>query len=571
MHDTMSLTPRLTPHEDLHFVCSSPQSNMHEPSSRMRGRVIDDKDLDLSELMLLHPARGFLVLPKYLATATFFPQTPQLVITASVHLSIMASARSKRDFMDAVLRGDSTKEKSKSVESNDQVPRPGFGNLPPSIRNRIYAYALDTELLNRGQPNVAYTHSLHGGTLHFSASRSPFPGLCTALLYANKAIGNEARSFFHKKNLFIRLTIYTNDARNAKSMIKDSGLLFSVATPELIERSEQHAMDLSVTEKDSTHKRAVVMFPAQYLPRLINFLDQASRAAKNWATVRKIHIAVRNTYGFPIARLQGDLLELFRLLTNFGGVAIDGDALLPAYISGLKDDMKTPGFTATGFLENVLALVDGAEKAHNEGSFRNAADLAQSCIIALTYAFLTRAEALHAEPEAFTRNIQRLRWRCELVVAKALFALHQSDANKGGKWLSAPHSSQSAEKLAEIARNILAAETAASQALSIVTDSTNPTSNPWFQSLPVELTPTNKSAWFGDGERGMTWYVCGLIHAALGEHLFAAGDLERACGLCPTGEGFAEAFEKARGSIDWNVKPGSGIKTAARLAKGGAQ
>lgn len=458
-----------------------------------------------------------------------------------------------------------------SRENGSQPLQQTFEHLPRAVRNQIYAYVLDTELLNHGHPHVAYSHSLQSGILHFSASRPPFPELCTALFYVNKAISNESRSYFYKKNLFVRLTLHTNDARHAKSMIEDSGLLFSVATPELIERSEQHAMDLFITEKDSTQKRAVIILPAQYLPRLVNFLDQASRAAKNWAPAHKLRIAVRNTYGFPIARLQGDLLELFRLLTSLSGVDIIGDAPLPAYVAGLKNDMMAPGFTASGFLKNVAVLVEEADKAYEKGTFRNSADLAQSCTIALTYAFLTRPEALHSEPESFTRDIQRLRWRCELLVAKALFALHWRHTDNGGKWLSSPSSNQSVAHLQKIATDMLAAETAASQALSLATDSPSPTSNPWFQTLPAELIPTNKSTWFGDEERGMTWYVCGLVHAALGEHLFAAGDLERACGLCPNGEGFADAFEKVRGDIDWSAKPGSGIKAAARLAKAGSE
>lgn len=470
----------------------------------------------------------------------------------------MTATSNKRDSMEAVTQEKPTKTRNESMEKDRQLSRPSLGNIPTSIRNKIFSYVLDTELLNHGQLNVAYSHSLHNGLLHFRASRPPFPNLSTALFHTNKAISNDSLTYFYKKNLFIRLTLHTNDARHAKTMIEDSGLLFSAADPELAERCEQHAMDLCITEKDSSQKRAVVMFPAQYLPRLINFLDQASRAAKTWAPAHRLRIAVRNTYDFPIARLQGDLLELFRSVTNLGGVDIEGDKLLPAYVVGLRNDMTAAGFTATAFLKNMLALVDEAEKAYGKGSFRNAADLAQSCIIALTYAFLTRPEALHGEPETFTREIQRLRWRCELLVAKALLALHQPPSD------SSPTLSQTGDSPKGIARDMLAAETAASQALSLATDSPSPTSNPWFQTLPAELIPANKSTWFGDEERGMTWYVCGLVHAAMGEHLFAAGDLERACGLCPAGEGFAEAFEKARGAIDWSVKPGSGIK---RLAK----
>jgi len=348
-------------------------------------------------------------------------------------------------------------------------------------------------------------------------------------------------------------------------MLEESGLLFSVAKPALVDQSIDHAMDLRIVEKDSEQRRAAVLFPAQYLPRLINFLDQANQASKNWAPGHKIEINVRNTYDLETSRVQGDLLELFRLLNNLGDVSVQGDRLLPGYAEGLKKNMTASEFTPSAFLATLTSLADRADEARDKGEVQTAAQIAQSCIIALTYGYLTRPEPLHSEPEEFTRGIQRLRWRCELQAARSLFELHRSDVEDGGKWLSSP--TLSAEKKKALAKDMLAAETAASQALSLATDSNNHESNPWFQSLPVELIPPNNVTWYTDEERGMTWYTSGLVHMALGENLFAAGDLERANGLCPDGEGFAKAFEKAREAIDWNVKPGTGMKDAVSLAK----
>jgi hypothetical protein len=442
-------------------------------------------------------------------------------------------------------------------------------SLPTSIRNKIYSYLLDTELVNVGRPNVSYTHNINSsGILQPSASRPPFP-VCTSLFYTNKQLSSEALTYFYSKNLFILFSIYTSDARHAKTLLADSGLLYAAPPLSLLESTKQHAVDLSLTEKSSAQKRAAVIFPAQYLPRLINFLDQASQATKSWAPSHALFIEVRNTYDYQLAKLQGDLLELFRLLSNLGKVEIDSKNLLPGYAEGLQASMMASEFTAPAFLETATQMVDAADAAREKRDWALGHQHAQSCIIALTYAYLTRPELLHSQPEAFTRDIQRLRWSCELGTGKALFKQHQAATSSGADWLMSDSgdSSLSVEKRKQLANDMLLAETATSAALSLATDSPNPASNPWVQSLPRELIPPNKAEWFTDEERGLTWYACGIVHTALGEPLFAAGDLERACELKPDGKNFPEAFERARESIDWTVKPGTGLRRAAKLAK----
>lgn len=454
---------------------------------------------------------------------------------------------------------------SSTAPSSSTKPNPpSFTSLPTSIRNKIYAHVLDTELVNIGQPNVSYTHTLKDNVLNFKASRPPFP-VDNALFYTNKEISKEAIRYFYEKNLFVRLEIYTSDARHAKTMLEDSGVLFSVADPWKVEKSTQHAMDITIVEKSSAQKRACVMFPAQYLPRLINFLDQASRTTSSWAPTQALFLTILNAYDFPLARLQGDLLELFRLLTNFGAVTIDSGNLLPGYAEGLQQNMTAASFTASTYLEAISGITDRAEEAMVQEKWDIANQHAQSGIIALTYAYLTRAETLHSQPEEFAQTIQRLRWRCELTVGKALFHLYEHLTASNKDWISDTRIPRS--ERAKIAEDLLAAETAASRALSLSTDSPNPSSNPWFQSLPAELIPPNKNAWFTDQERAVSWYACGLVHIALGECLFAAGDLERACGLFPEGKGFKDVFQRAREGIDWSVRPGTGMKKAAGLVR----
>ncbi|PSN61125.1 hypothetical protein BS50DRAFT_154489 [Corynespora cassiicola Philippines] len=471
----------------------------------------------------------------------------------------------KRDSMEATMEAVNAKLEGTKLESQPSNKRAiGLTDLPPSVRNNIYKYALDTELVNVGESPVSYSHTMKDGVLSFKASRSPFP-VNTALFYVNKQISKEALQYFYSKNLWVKFDVFSADARHAKTMLEDSGVLFSTAEPSTLDALKQHAMELTLVEKNSAQKRAIVMFPAQYLPRLINFMDMASRASGAWAPGHKIFINVMNTYDFATSRLQGDLLELFRLLNNMGGANVDPANLLPGYADNLQASMLEATFTADSWLESVGKIVDRANEAREKGEWDMANQQGQAAVIAMTYGFLTRAEQLHSANEELLKEIQRLRWRCELGIARALFEKQKSATSTSG-WLN--DADIPLEKRKEVATDVMAAETAASRALSLATDSPSPASNPWFQSLPTELIPPNKAEWFTDAERGSTWFVCGLIHAALGEALFAAGDLERACGLNPDGEGFENEFKKIRESIDFTQRPGMRLKEAVRLARG---
>ncbi|KAF2016989.1 hypothetical protein BU24DRAFT_387891 [Aaosphaeria arxii CBS 175.79] len=482
----------------------------------------------------------------------------------------MTTLSSKRDSMDATTSDLSNKLESTTLSTASPTPKRSpltLTSLPTSIRNRIYSHLLDTELVNLSQPNVSYTHTLTSSLLTFTPSRPPFP-TTTSLFTLNRHLSRETLHYFYSTNLFIRLELYTADARHAKTMLTDSGILFVPSCPPT--SATRHALDLTLVEKNSSQKRAEVMFPAQYLPRLINFWDQAKKATKSWASNHSLFVKVLNTYGFGLARFQGDVLELLRLVNGFGAVTIEeGEAgrLLPGYKEGLHESLTVGEVTAEGVKGVVEGAVERAEEALGRGEHELSAQLAQSGVVTLTYAYLTRPETLHMQADVFHKAIQRLRWRCELITAKALFGQHEEVTSSKGDWVSSTSAAVDVSKRQEVARDMLAAETAASRALSLATDSPSPNSNPWFQSLPAELIPPNKREWFTDEERGESWYVCGIVHTAVGEPLFAAGDLERACGLNPNGKGFEDAFQRAREGIDWNIKPGTGLKKVARLAR----
>ncbi|KAF2730497.1 hypothetical protein EJ04DRAFT_45408 [Polyplosphaeria fusca] len=486
------------------------------------------------------------------------------------------TSTAKRDSMDATV--DDVKTGMQELDLA-QAPRKralGLTDLPPTVRNNIYKYCLDTELVNVGLKNVSYTHQIKEGLLQFKSSRSPFP-VHTGLFSVDRKLGAEASRFFYEKNLFIRFKLYTSDARHAKTMLEESGLLFSASPPSLVEMSTRHAMDLTLVEKNSGQKRAEVMFPAQYLPRLINFLDQASHATSTWAQNHSVFITVLNRYSFSLARLQGDLLEPWRLLTNLGAVTIDPDHLLPGYAQSLAQSMITPLFSPEAWLDSLHEVVELAAESFSTGEYKLAEQYVQSATIGLTYGYLTRAEVLHSQPETFSKRIQRLRWRCELGIAKALTHLHRP-TTENTEWLT--DAEISASDKADVARDLISGERAASRALSLATDSPSPNTNPWFVTLPAELIPPNKLTWFNDIERSSSWLVLGTVHMALGENLFAAGDCERAMKILTDdgkklGDGEAEkavgeveeVFAKARDGIDWNMPPGRGLNRAARLAR----
>jgi len=507
----------------------------------------------------------------------------------------------KRDSMDASVLDVNSKLEATTLQPSASPKRPlGLTDLPPSVRNKIYAHVLDTELVNLGKENVSYTHTIIDGLLHFTASRPPFP-VETALFFANKQIGQESQTWFYKKNLFVRFEIYSSDARHAKTMLEDSGVLFATPDPSRLGHCKTHTMDLTIVEKNSSQKRAAVIFPAQYLPRLINFMDQAARASKTWAPSHALFMTVRNTYGLDTARLQGDLLELFRMLNNMGAVTIEKQNLLPGFAEGLQNSLTAEQFDPDVWLACVRDMVDRGSQAMKEKDFDAGSQQCRAAVIAMTYAYLTRAEPLHMRPDSFHKSIQRLRYDAERVLGTSLRLKHSDLTTSSPTWLTnLPSSSTPKQDYDEqtAATDLLAAETATSQALSLATDSPSPTSNPWFRSLPPEIIPPNKGEWFTDAERARAWFELGVVHIALGEFLFAAGDLERAERLVAelgeeegggkgaprrigNGEGegdvkglseeVSEAFGKAREGIDWSVKPGVRLKKAMAIAARGGE
>ena len=499
----------------------------------------------------------------------------------------MASTLRKKDSMDASVETPLPTKPLSPRSDVTQHKKMDLTLLPPSVRNTIYKYALDTELVNTGLPNVSYTHSLDSttGFLHFSPSRPPFP-VSTSLFYVNKLIGKEALRFFYSSNLFVRFSICTSDARHAKTMLIDSGILFTAPSSAALDASILHALDISLVEKESKKNRAAVMFPAQYLPRLINFLREAGTVTKSWGASRTLILEVRNSYDFPMSRLQGDLLEPFRVLKSFSSVTISPHHTLPHYTSGLRASMMAASFEAQQWLDSITGLADLSDAAritapNRAADYALSVEYAQAVIVALTYGFLTSAELIHGpeHAEETFRSIQRLRWRVELGLGIALTLQHKElDTHKD--WLIDPNLSVQTRR--EAARDLLLAESSISKALSLATDSPSPASNPWYLSLPVELIPPNKPTFFSEQERAQTWYALGVVHTSLGEYLFAAGAFERALSMWGSGEGVQRveaAFEKARAGIESDregmfkgyVQPGSGLKRAARVARGKGQ
>jgi hypothetical protein len=477
----------------------------------------------------------------------------------------------------------STKPSSPRPDTYQPKSRASLTSLPPSVRNTIYKYALDTELVNTGLSNVSYTHSLDNrtGMLRFKASRSPFP-VETSLFYVSKLFSTDALHLFYSSNLFVRLSLFTSDARHAKTMLIDSGLLFAAPPVSTLEASTHHALDIDLVEKESDKKRAVVMFPAQYSPRLINFLRSAGEVTKTWGNTRTLRLAVVNSYSYPTSRLQGDLLEPFRVLKGFSSVTVSPSHTLPHYPSGLSSSLTTKTFSAQQWVETITELADLSDAArittpNGAADYALSIEYAQSVIVALTYGFLTSAEAIHGptHAEETFKSIQRLRWRVELGLGIALSLTHKSlDRHKD--WLS--DLSIPAKQRKHAASDLLLAEKSISKALSLATDSPSPAENPWFLSLPVELIPPNKPGWFDDTERAQTWYALGVVHTSLGEYMFAAGAFERALGMWGQSEGIEKveaAFEKARmgiesdreGMFKGHVQPGSGLRRAARVAR----
>jgi tetratricopeptide (TPR) repeat protein len=244
--------------------------------------------------------------------------------------------------------------------------------------------------------------------------------------------------------------------------------------------------------------------------------------------------------------------------------------------------MTAAKFDTEEWLTLVTKLADLSDAARETtvkgvANYALSVEYAQSVIVALTYGFLTSAEAIHGSSHAEDtfKAIQRLRWRVELGLGIALSLEHRTlDTHKD--WLVS--TDLSFEQRKQAARDLLLAEKGISKALSLATDSPSPSENPWFLTLPVELIPPNKQSWFTELERAQTWYALGIVHTSLSEYLFAAGAFERALGMWGSNEGIGKveaAFEKARlgiesdraGMFSGRIQPGMGLRGAVKIAR----
>lgn len=530
----------------------------------------------------------------------------------------------KRDSMDAINIGKppSTKPGLDYLDSSSPSASTLI-TLPDSILNRIYAHLLDTELVNLGLPNISYTTPNSSATsdqddlLFFTASRSPF-SVCTSLFYVCISLRKSALQYFYSRNLFIRLRVRASSKGIAESILLDSGMLFSTAKPQSKERCKQHVMDLELTvdpvsaataeslHTDDTHKmkamqkRAEVLFPALYLPRLITYI--ADLQYRDHSTPLAHHkteictdIRLQHIYSHRISTLQTDVLEPFRFLEGISGVSLSAEKgiLLPEYGEGLKCSMlASEGFSVESLLDCVSDLAARGTailKTQEEGRKADlAVEYAHTGVMILTSAYLMRGENILTLPESIIKEVQRLRWKCEVLAARALYAVHQQavENETEDNWLFSARVTEKGKKT--MARDLLQAERRATSAVYLSTTSYNPSSsppssaalrsNPWATAVPVSLIPPHSPAWFTDEERGEAWFLLGLVHAALGEYLFAAGDLERACAMATSEEGqravvmekveaYVQVFGRVRERIYWGVRPGQGLSRAGRMAK----
>ncbi|OCK75365.1 hypothetical protein K432DRAFT_174564 [Lepidopterella palustris CBS 459.81] len=419
--------------------------------------------------------------------------------------------------------------------------------LPIEIRNRIYTHLLDTEYVNVGLPNVSYTHSLANSILHFRASRPPFP-VSTSLFYVNRQLHSESTGYFYSKNLFIRLSLYMSDADLAWPLLSN-GLLFSVASPPKVAASTLHALDVSLVMEHSSVMRASVIFPAQYLPRLLVFLSLQNESNASWGPSHALTLSIRNTYAFPTVHLQGDLLEPFRLLHNLSRVEVSATHISPYYAHSLERDMTRPSFSASAWLAGVMEQKEQGNVWFRRGEYEEALQCYAMAVIMLQSTYRSRGEELEAQSSSFNKEVNRLRWQCECNIAFCGVQL-------GTEW------DGSSVEHARTAQRLMTAESAAQNALYLVT--ANEAQNPWL--LTAASVPENQADFYTDAERAKTWFRMGNVHAALKEWIWACGYFERAQELAPKDEAIRKKFAEARDKVDGRVVPGKHYKRARNMA-----
>lgn len=180
-------------------------------------------------------------------------------------------------------------------EMDNQATRCHILGIPLTVRRRVYEFLLCTKYAD-GPRNFQYAPRVEDGILRLRADAPVFP-LSTAILLTNRQIHDEASSVLWSSNQSIRLPLYNDDLNAVVDLLQHSGMGFVSSNPGKLSSMTRHALDIAISETPhNRRKRCVLLFPALFLPRFVNFLRQICNALPMWGQNHQFELTLRNSY-----------------------------------------------------------------------------------------------------------------------------------------------------------------------------------------------------------------------------------------------------------------------------------
>lgn len=254
---------------------------------------------------------------------------------------------------------------------NAETPQSHLLLLPRELREKIYAYLLDTKHARSPRP-FQYEPWVEDGFLRLQATSAPFH-ICTEVLRVNKQIHRESVNTLYSSNAFVRLSMYNDEIHWARSLLEETKLGFVCSNPGLLEKLKGHALDVRLIQEKSRILRCQVVFPAIFLPRLLSFLQTMCDALPMWVREHTIHLHLRQKYRTGPMATESLLLEPWRSLHGIQSVVV-GTAIVAAdYANGLRTAMMTR-FDPEKWLQSVVKIKDAGIQEFSKGHYQDAID-----------------------------------------------------------------------------------------------------------------------------------------------------------------------------------------------------
>ncbi|KAL8924536.1 MAG: hypothetical protein Q9208_004011 [Pyrenodesmia sp. 3 TL-2023] len=410
--------------------------------------------------------------------------------------------------------------------------------LPLELREKIYAYLLDTQHARPPRP-VKYHPWVQGGMLRFQATSPPYQ-ICTAILRVNKQIHLESINTFHSSNLFVRLSLYNDDIYWAQSILEDVEIGFVCTNPDLVSKINRHALDVKIIQEKSRILRCQVIFPAHFLPRFLDFLQEMCDILPKWGKEHAIHLSLRHKYRTGPAATERLLLEPWRSLHGISNVVVSTGAVSAGYASSLQTSMMSR-FNPERWLQSLVKMKEAGTEEFSKGHYNAAMDHYVKVIVLLESVFKTNhGKIMVSMSPRFNQAVNKLRYQCEL--NQAFCRMKGQKAPWEGVFTSY-------SRWNEV---ILAAD----NAVDLAED--NETHVVWGACAP--WIPANDKSGYTAAERSKARYRRASIMMEVGEWGFACSDLKAALRDAPGDVTVISAFEKAKEKYDPAVRPGAALR-----------